>query len=89
MFQKKILNPNSEKISTEPIEISIRYKIGQVVNPSKIEEIPNLITSLNKSEKNSEKIRDICSKTVYNIGESSIIGAKYIQQLNKELSLNN
>ena len=86
---KKILNPNSEKISTEPIEISIRYKIGQVVNPSKIEEIPNLITSLNKSEKNSEKIRDICSKTVYNIGESSIIGAKYIQQLNKELSLNN
>ena len=84
---KKILNPNSEKISTEPIEMSLRYKIGHVVNPSKIEEIPNLITSLNKSEKNIKKIRDICFKTVYNIGKSSIVGAKYIQQLNKELSL--
>jgi hypothetical protein len=60
-----------------------------VINPSKIEEIPNLITSLNKNEKNSEKIRDICSKMVYNVGKSSIVGAEYIQQLNKELSLNN
>ena len=87
--QKKILNPNSKKISVEPIEISIRHKVGHVINPSKIEEIPNLITSLNKSEKNSEKIRDICSKTIYNIGKSSTVGAEYIQQLNKKLSLNN
>ena len=84
---KKILNPNSEKISLEPIEISIRYEIGHVVSPNNLEEIPNLITSLNKNEKNSEKIRDIRSKTVYNIGESATIGAEYIQQLNKELSL--
>ena len=86
---KKILNPNSKKISVEPIEISIRHKVGHVINPSKIEEIPNLITSLNKSKKNSEKIRDICSKTIYNIGKSSTVGAEYIQQLNKKLSLNN
>ena len=86
--QKKILNPNSEKISIDPIEISIRYKVGHVVKPSKIEEIPNLIKSLNKNEKNSEKIRDICFKTIYNIGKSSIVGAEYIQELNRELSLN-
>ena len=85
---KKILNPNSEKISTEPIEISIRHKLGYVINPLKIEEIPNLITSLNENKKNSEKIKNILSKTVYNIGESSIIGASYIQQLNKELNRN-
>ena len=84
---RKILNPNSKRISLEPIEISIRYKVGHVIHPTKIEEIPNLITSLNKSEKNIKKIRDICFKTVYNIGKSSIVGAKYIQQLNKELSL--
>jgi YidC/Oxa1 family membrane protein insertase len=84
---KKILNSNSGNISLEPIEISIRHKVGYVVQPTKIEEIPNLITSLNENEKNSEKIRDIRSKTVYNIGKSAIVGAKYIQQLNKELSL--
>jgi YidC/Oxa1 family membrane protein insertase len=81
---KKILNPNSEKISTEPIEISIRHKVGHVIQPTKIEEISNIITSLN--EKNSEEIRNIRSKTVYNIGKSAIVGAKYIQQLNKKLS---
>jgi YidC/Oxa1 family membrane protein insertase len=84
---KKILNPNSGNISLEPIEISIRHKVGHIIHPTKIEEIPNLIISLNENEKNSEKIRDIRSKTVYNIGKSSIVGAEYIQQLNKELSL--
>jgi hypothetical protein len=84
---KKILNPNSGNISLEPIEISIRHKVGHVIHPTKIEEIPNLIISLNKNEKNSKKIRDIRSKTVYNIGKSSLVGAEYIQQLNKKLSL--
>ena len=86
---KKILNPNSGNISLEPIEISIRHKVGYVIQPTKIEEISNLITSLNKNEKNSEKIRGIRSKTVYNIGKSALVGAEYIQQLNKELSSNN
>ena len=84
---KKILNPNSAKISMEPIEISIRHKVGHVIQPTKISDIPNLITLLNKNEKTSEQIRDIRSKTVYNIGKSATIGAKYIQKLNKELSM--
>jgi hypothetical protein len=63
--------------------------VGYVIQPTKIEEIPNLITSLNKNKKNSEKIRDIRSKTVYNIGKSATVGAEYIRQLNKELSSNN
>ena len=83
---KKILNYNSEKISLEPIEISIRHKVGHVIHPTKIEEIPNLITSLNKNDK---KIKEIRSKTVYNIGKSAIIGAEYIQQLYKKLSVKN
>jgi YidC/Oxa1 family membrane protein insertase len=84
---KKIINSNSGNISLEPIEISIRHKIGHVIHPTEIRRIPDLITSLNKNNKNSEKIKEIRSKTVYNIGKSAIIGAKYIQQLNKKLSL--
>ena len=86
---KKILNPNSEKILVKPIEITIRNKVGHVIHPTKIEEIPNLITSLNKNEKDSKKIKDICSETVYNVGKSARVGAKYIQQLNRELSVKN
>lgn len=83
---KKILNPNSGKISLEPIEISIRHKVGHVVLPARIKEIPNLIITLNGDEKNGGKIRDIRSKTVYNLGKSAKIGAEYIQKLNEELN---
>jgi hypothetical protein len=41
------------------------------------------------SNENDKKIHDLIkvirSKTVYNIGESAMVGAKYIQKLNKEL----
>jgi len=83
---KKILNPNSGKISLEPMEISIRHKVGHVVSPTRIKEIPNLIITLKGDEKNGEKIRDIRSQTVYNLGKSAKIGAKYIQKLNEELN---
>ena len=78
---KKILNNNSNDISLEPIEIRIRYEIGHVIHPNDLEKIPNLINSLTENE----KIKLIRSKTVYNIGESASVGAKYIQQLNEKL----
>jgi YidC/Oxa1 family membrane protein insertase len=70
-----------------PIEISLREKIGYVVSPNRLEEIPNLIISSNKNDKNiSEQIKEIRSKTVYNINNSAKIGAQYIQKLNEELN---
>ena len=84
---KKVLNPNSSDISLEPIEISIRRKIGHVVSPTSLEEIPLIIKG---SEENAQtfnkQIKEIRSNTVYNIGESAKTGAKYIQQLTVESS---
>lgn len=83
---KKVLNPNSSDISLEPIEISIRNKIGRVISPNNLEEIPRVIRDLDKNVQNiSEQIREVRSKTVYNVGTSAKIGAKYIQQLNESL----
>ena len=83
---KKVLNPNSSDISLEPIEISIRKKIGHVVLPDNLEEIPLIIKDLEKNAQIFNKqIKEILSMTVYNIGESAKIGAKYIQQLNDEI----
>ena len=83
---KKVLNPNSSDISLEPIEISIRKKIGHVVLPDNLEEIPLIIKDLEKNAQIFNKqIKEILSMTVYNIGESAKIGAKYIQQLNDEV----
>ena len=82
---KKVLNPNSGDISLEPIEISIRKKIGHIISPNSLEEIPLIIKDLEKNaEFFSKRIKEIISNTVYNIGESAKIGAKYIQQLNDE-----
>jgi len=76
---KKILNPNSIDISLVPIEISIRNKIGHIISPN----------DLDKSVQNiNEQIREIRSKTVYNVEESAVVGAKYIQQLNEKFNSN-
>ena len=79
---KKILNPSWSDIALEPIETSIRDKIGHVVSPNNLEEILELVRILDKNTKNiSELIKEIREKTVYNIGESAKIGAEYIKQL--------
>ena len=75
------MNVESEKISCEPIEISIRNNIGKIVSPKELHKIPELIENL---EINSKTIRDdiidIRSKTVFNLNNSSLIGAKFIKE---------
>jgi len=82
---KKTLNPNSSDISLEPIEISIRSKIGHIISPNNLNEIPAIIRDLDKNTQDLVKqIKEIRAKTVYNIGESAKIGAEHIRQLYDE-----
>ena len=79
---KKILNPNADDLPLEPIEISIRKKIGHVISPNDIEKIPNIINNIGKNHEEIDKqIRQICQETTFNINNSGKIGAEYIQQL--------
>jgi hypothetical protein len=80
---KKILNINSNSISLEPIEISIRYNLGYVISVNDLEKIPFLITESN--EQISNNINSIRDKTIYNIGKSSLVGAEYIRNLKERL----
>jgi len=83
---KKILNPDSGDITMEPIEISIREKIGHVVSTNNLEKIPEIIKNLENENLLSEQIRKIRSETVYNIGNSAKIGAEIIEKIYKESS---
>ena len=76
---KKNLNPNSGDIPMEPIEISIREKIGHVVSPYNLEKIPEIIKNLD-NDNFSEQIRKMRSELVYNIGKSAKIGAEIIEK---------
>ncbi len=86
---KKVLNLNSDIISLEPIEISLRQDIGHVISPNKLEEVVHI---LNTMEQNgyitNQKIRDVRLQTVYNIGESAKIGVEYIQQILDKIKSN-
>lgn len=86
---KKNLNESVEDISLEPIEISIREKIGYVVKPDEINRIPELIRCNYKIDNLRKSIREIRSKTVYNIGQSAVIGSEVIEQMYKELKEKN
>jgi YidC/Oxa1 family membrane protein insertase len=76
---KKEMNDESGKIDLEPIEISIRNKIGHVVSPKELDLIPELI---NNNEIRIEGIEDIQANTVFNVGRSASVGAEYIKKIN-------
>ena len=79
---KKILNPDADDLPLEPIEISIRKKIGHIVSTNNIREIPNIINNLNNNTEDfKEQLKLIRQNTVFNIFTSSKIGANYIEKL--------
>ena len=79
---KKILNPDANDLSLEPIEISLRNKIGHIVSPENIENIPTIIKNFENDVPNfSQQIKEIRANTVFNVGNSAPVGAKYIQNL--------
>jgi len=79
---KKILNPDADDLPLEPIEISIRKKIGHIVSTNNIREIPNIINNLNNNTEDFKKqLKLIRQNTVFNISASSKIGANYIEKL--------
>ena len=79
---KKILNPDADDLPLEPIEISIRKKIGHIISTNNIREIQNIINNLNNNTEDfKEQLKLIRQNTVFNISTSSKIGANYIEKL--------
>lgn len=76
---RKVNNPEYEKLDCEPFEVHIRDKIGAVVSPDNLAEVPQRVDELCLDpESHKQKIRDIRSKNIFNVGSSGVVGAKYI-----------
>ncbi len=75
----KINNPEYEKITVPPLEISLRDKIGIQVDPKELDTLPQL---LDKLFVNAEVYRDTIAKifqdTISSFGHSGEIGGQYI-----------
>lgn len=75
----KIMNPDYEKIDTVPLNIGLREKIGRSVNTDELDKLPEIIDYLmDNSELYYDKIGEILNESIYNLGDSASVGAKYI-----------
>ncbi len=81
---KKINNSDFNLYINEPIEISLRKKIGELITINKLEDIVNILNKVFKN-KDTYKKRIILERkqTIYNVSKSASKGAEYIFNLIK------
>ncbi len=82
----RVRNPNWREIQSEPLEMSIREKVGRVICPSKLDELPSSISQLlNEDQLSSSLIKSLREEFIYNLSDSEIIGREEIKKLLKTL----
>ena len=63
----RVRNPNWREIQSEPLEMSIREKVGRVICPSKLDELPSSISQLlNEDQISSSLIKSLREEFIYN-----------------------
>ena len=66
--------------------MSIREKVGSIISPSKLEELPMTIAQLlNNDQTFSDRIKSLREEFVYNLGDSETVGPEEIKKLLKKL----
>ena len=66
--------------------MSIREKVGRVICPSKLDELPSSISQLlNEDQVSSSLIKSLREEFIYNLSDSEIIGREEIKKLLKTL----
>ena len=78
----KIMNPNYKEIDIEPINIWARNKIGKSLKTNELDKLKKTVEELlNSKDKYNKIITKIVNEYVYNLGNSSEVGANYIIDL--------
>ena len=84
IFRSRISQKKETKL--EPLEMSIREKVGRVVCPSKLDELPSSISQLlNEDQLSSSPIKSLREEFIYNLSRSEITGREEIKRLLKTL----
>ena len=74
---QKIINTEFERLSIEPIEKSIRNKVGNVISSENLEIIPRLIYEKNEIS----EINSVRESIVFNVNKSAKIGADILKKI--------
>jgi YidC/Oxa1 family membrane protein insertase len=79
---RKVNNPEYQRIDCVPIEVKLRSEIGAVVAPDRLQEVPYWVEVLcSESSSWRQRIRELRSQWVYNVGNSGAVGASYLAKL--------
>lgn len=74
----KINNPDYKKITVEPLEFTLRDKVGIRVSPEAVEGLADRIRALLEDRSYGEKLREIRSTYIANFGRSGEVGGQYL-----------
>ncbi|MBN18526.1 MAG: hypothetical protein CL758_03480 [Chloroflexi bacterium] len=78
----KNMNSDYKKFLNLPVEISMREKIGHVLQEEQLDELINVIHySLSNKLSKKDQIQKCFENTIFNIGSSTNIGYEYIQKI--------
>lgn len=82
---RKVMNPNYRELGLEPFEVTVREKIGAVLDPSKVAEAPGVIRELcSDAAGMNEKIKRVRDENVFNVGRSARYAAEILVRLADE-----
>ena len=77
----KIMNKNYKKIPLEPINFSLRKKVGIELETDQLDRVADAVSEIfSKQNEFHNRILQVRSETVFNIGHSGEAGGKYIIQ---------
>ncbi len=78
----KIRNENYSELDIEPLELSIRSRVGELISPNELEKVPQEIEKLFADRHiYRDRIRNLREEYIFNFGNSSKQGAKYILEI--------
>lgn len=79
---RKVNNPEYEVLGLEPIEVSVREEIGEVLAPDRLADLPRAIESLCSDRASyRERLREARSRHVFHVGTSGAVAAEHIGRL--------
>ena len=86
---RKVNNPGYANVSTEPLEVTIRREVGDVISPRHLVELPGRIEMLRvEADRLRMQIQRVRSRAVYNLGYSGKVGAEWIGRIADEAAAN-
>jgi YidC/Oxa1 family membrane protein insertase len=80
--ERKVNNPDYERLEAVPLEVSVRETIGTVLSPDRLQDVPAAVEGLLRNRNAvAERIREARSRWVFNLGSSGRTGAEVVQRL--------